>query len=38
MNDTIRTLALILAAAIIVPVGLVVLWVTETLHNRKLKP
>jgi hypothetical protein len=35
MIEPVKTIALILAAIIIVPLGLAVLWITETMHNRK---
>jgi hypothetical protein len=38
MIEPVKTIALILAAIIIVPLGLLALWVTETIHNRKAKP
>jgi hypothetical protein len=32
---TLKVFGLILISIIIVPIGLLVLWVTETMHNRK---
>jgi hypothetical protein len=36
--EPVKTIALIIASIIIVPLGLLVLWVTEMMHNRKEKP
>jgi len=33
-----KTIALIIAVIVAVPLGLLVLWVAETRHNRKDKP
>jgi hypothetical protein len=37
MIEPVKTIALIIASIIIVPLGLLVLWITETMHNRKPK-